>query len=228
MRGNHMTILRQALFVLLAWCAAFQVQAAATEKPSEVAGTATAKVIKLLVGGQDKYKKDPAQFAEDVEGIIDPLIAFDDVARGVMGRYAHRASPQELQAFTRVFRESLVQFYSRAVQSFNIQNLALEKVDEVPAALMAQYKAGKSRSVPVNILIRSRAQSYQLSYSMMEQNNRWMVRNIIVEGINLGLQLRNQYQDAMNRYKTVAKVTEMWPELMKSVEQDDIAKQGKK
>lgn len=195
-----------------------------TKSPSVVAGEATEKVIALLMTGREKFSKDPELFAAEVEKIIEPVISFDAIARGVMGRFAHRASEAEIKEFTVVFRESLMLFYSKAVLAFNTGQLALDKVEPVPAALMEQYQAKKSRSVPVNITVRSNRQNYLMSYSMEQNNGHWMVRNIIVEGINLGLQLRNQYAEAMNRYRKISTVTAQWPKLIQGA--DSSAKRG--
>ena len=59
----------------------------------------------------------------------------------------------KIQAFTNGFSHSLIHFYSKAVLTFDIRNLALDKVEPVSAEMMEEYKNGKSRSVPVNLVI---------------------------------------------------------------------------
>ncbi|CAM3794991.1 MlaC/ttg2D family ABC transporter substrate-binding protein [Parendozoicomonas haliclonae] len=214
-----MQMLKQVSFVLLAWLASFQL-VQAQETPDKVAGQATQQVLQLLKTERDVYKKDESKFFADVEKIIDPVVAFSDIARGVMGKYAHRSSDEEIKQFAVVFRDSLVRFYSKSVLTFDTSDLSLDKVEPVAPALLKEYDAGKSRSVPVNLTIRGKDQQYVMSYSMMQKDGKWMIRNIVVEGINIGIQFRNQFADAMNKYRKVETVIDKWPELMQQSEKD--------
>ncbi|MCL6268884.1 ABC transporter substrate-binding protein [Sansalvadorimonas sp. 2012CJ34-2] len=188
--------------------------AQAADGPDKIVGDATGKVIQLLKTERAVYEKNPGKFYDDVEQIIDPVIAFDEMGRGVMGKYAHRATDAEIARFTKVFRDSLVTFYSKAVLTFDTSQLTLGKVDSVSADTLKAYEAGKSRSIPVGLKIRSKDTEYAMSYSVMKKDGQWKVRNIVVEGINIGIQFRNQFQDAMNKYRSVATVIDKWPSLM--------------
>ena len=228
MTGVKQLYLHTVMFFALVCTFSLGAVAAVAESPDKVAGEATKKVIQLLKDKRDVYKKNESVFYQDVEAIIDPVIAFDEIARGVMGKYAHRASDAEIKQFTDVFRSSLVHFYSKAILTFDTSQLTVGKIDPVPADQLKDYDSGKSRSVPVNLKIRSKDQEYSMSYSMMKKNGSWKIRNIIVEGINIGIQFRNQFGEAMNRYKKVDVVIAKWPELMKQTESEQVKElQGK-
>ncbi len=219
MVGFNKSSFSGVFFTFLIWCLPFGVSVAnAAETPDKVSGNATARVIKLLQDNRNTYEKKPDQFYRDVEQVIDPVIAFDEMARGVMGKYAHRASDAQIKEFTGVFRSSLIHFYSKAVLTFDSSQLSLGKVDPVSPEILKEYDSGKSRSVPVSLKIKAKDAEYSISYSMMKEGGEWKVRNIIVEGINIGIQFRNQFGEAMNRYKKVEVAIEKWPELMQQTE----------
>ena len=203
---------------IMAFLLALPVYAHEVNGPDKVVADATGKVIQLLKDKKSVYEKAPGQFYTDVENVIDPVMAFDEIARGVMGKYAHRATDEEVDRFTKVFRESLIRFYSKAILTFDSSQLALGKVDPVSEDILKAYDAGKSRSIPVGLKIRSKDTEYVMSYSVMKKDGRWRVRNIIVEGINIGIQFRNQFGDAMNRYRSVPTVIDKWPSLMQQNE----------
>ena len=58
---------------------------------------------------------------------------------------------------------------------------------------------------------------YGIVYSMVKsKDNNWKVRNIVVEGINIGIQFRNQFAAAFEQYKTIDGVTANWNSIMKT------------
>ncbi|MTI14848.1 MlaC/ttg2D family ABC transporter substrate-binding protein [Sansalvadorimonas verongulae] len=214
-------ILVSVLGALMMFAVALPAQAS-TATPDKIAGNATIKVIQLMKDNRAHYEKDPEAFYRDVEQVITPVVAFDEIARAVMGKYAHRVSDKEVDQFTQVFESTLVHFYSRAVLTFDASQLSVSNVEPVPEELMKRYDAGRSRNVPVNLKVRSRDTEYTMSYSMMKQNGEWKVRNIVVEGINIGIQFRNQFENAVNRFRDVSKAIEKWPELMQQSEQEQV------
>ena len=162
-----MQYLHTVFYAALVWMLSAGTVFAATESPDKVAEAATSQVIQLLKDKRDIYSKSEAVFFQDVERVIDPVIAFDEIARGVMGKYAHRSSDAQIKEFTRVFRSGLIHFYSKAVLTFDTSQLSLGPVEPVPAQMLKDYETGKSRSVPVNLKVRSKDQEYSMSYSMM-------------------------------------------------------------
>ncbi len=41
---------------------------------------------------------------------------------------------------------------------------------------------------------------FQVNYSMVRNaQNKWLIRNVILDGVNLGLTYRNQFKSEMNR-----------------------------
>ncbi|GAA4647763.1 ABC transporter substrate-binding protein [Kistimonas scapharcae] len=189
---------------------------AAEQKPETVASQATNQVLTVLRENRTVFEKEPQKYYVAVEEVLDPVIAFDQVARGVMGKYAHRATPEQLKAFTQTFRDSLIEFYGKAVMTLDPSRLKLSRVDPVAEEQLADYRNRKIRSIPVNLKVSSDNQEYSLSYSMIQDGGQWKARNIIVEGINIGVQFRNQFASAMQQYKDVGKVIDNWSAIMKN------------
>ena len=49
----------------------------------------------------------------------------------------------------------------------------------------------------------------------------WKIRNIIVDGINIGIQFRNQFAEAMSKYGDIQYVVDHWPDIMKGSVMDN-------
>lgn len=189
---------------------------AVEKKPETVADEMTRKVLKVLRENRATFDKKPQQYYSSIGGVLDPAVAFDQVARGVMGKYAHRATPEQLQVFSRAFRVSLIEFYGKAVMLLDSSQLQVSTVDAISEKLLNDYNDHKIRSIPVTLRVKADFQEYSLTYSMIKEGDQWKARNITIEGINIGIQFRNQFASAMQQYKNVGQVINNWSIIMKS------------
>ncbi len=160
------------------------------------------------------YEKDTSKLFQHLDEVLSPKIAGEAFARGVMGRFAHRSSEQQIQSFESKVKSSAMQLYGKGILKYKNEKIV---VKDVSKANLEDYQAGKVRSVPVDMVISTAdGAGYQASFSMMSENGEWKVRNIIVEGINIGVVFRNQFNDAMQRLGDVQKVIAQWDDIMKS------------
>ncbi len=191
--------------------------ALAEQLPQKEAEAVTRQLLATFDKNVQKYKKDDSAFIAEVDRQLSPVVAFDSIARGVMGKYARRAKAKQIEQFTKVFKNSLISFYAKALLKLDETRLTIEKVDEVPKKVLKNYKAGKARLIPVDMTVRTSTGVVALSYSMVFKDDRWKVRNIIVDGINIGIQFRNQFADAMSKHGDLQYVVDNWADIMKGV-----------
>lgn len=179
-------ILRRSLLVLLA-CLPFAGHAAAT--PQQVVQAATDKVLGELNSKREQFKQDPEAFYQALDGILGPVVDFDGFARGVMTvRYSRQASPQQMQAFVDNFKRSLVKFYGGALLEYDNQEIRM-----LPA--VASREPGRA-SVNMEVVGRTGA-IYPVTYTLEQKDGAWKVRNVIINGINIGKLFRDQFAESM-------------------------------
>lgn len=167
----------------------------------------------------NEYKSGPAgeaKFVAEVNKQLTPVVAFDVMARGVMGKYARQATPVQLKQFAESFKVSLINIYGKALLKLDDTAMKITSVEQVPEKVVKQYEAGKIRLIPVNMSVLTSKGEVRLSYSVVYSGGRWKMRNIIVDGVNIGIQFRNQFAEAMNTHKTVAYVVDNWEQLMQN------------
>ena len=187
------------------------------KKLADIAQDTTQAIFSILGEKRETYKKETESFYHDVENILNPVVAFSAITRSVMGKYAHRVSPAEMEEFTKIFRRSLLVFYSAVLQNYDTGDLRINSVKPPPLEYIADYAGGEKISVPVDMIVNSGKQSYQLSYSMMQiAGGDWKIRNIIVEGINIGSQFRNQFASAVDTYRSPGEAIKNWNSFMKN------------
>ena len=179
-------ILRRSLLVLLA-CLPFAGHAAAT--PQQVVQATTDKVLGELNSKREQFRQDPEAVYQALDGILGPVVDFDGFARGVMTvRYSRQASPQQMQAFVDNFKRSLVKFYGGALLEYDNQEIRM-----LPA--VASREPGRA-SVNMEVVGRTGA-IYPVTYTLEQKDGAWKVRNVIINGINIGKLFRDQFAESM-------------------------------
>ena len=186
----------------------------ALESPKAEVEKTTRGLLEAFEKNVSIYKKNPDAFIQEVDRELSPVVAFDSIARGVMGKYTRRAEANQIKQFSNVFKKSLLSFYGKALLKLDDTRLSIERIEDVPKKTMEEYEAKKTRQVPVDMVIKSSTRTVAISYSMVHVDGRWKMRNIIVDGINIGKQFRNQFAEAMDKHSEIEYVIDHWLEIM--------------
>ena len=174
----------------------------------------TRNLLNLFDKNKEEYKKDRDSFVKEVDRQLSPVVAFDQIARYVMGKYTRR-SPEQVDKFEAVFKDSLLRFYSNALLSLDDTRLTIESVEKTPENQLKKYIAGDISRIPVKMSVRTSTRSVDIFYSMVHTDGRWKLRNITVDGINIAKQFQTQFADAVDRYGKVETVVDNWAEIMR-------------
>lgn len=210
-------ILRRSLLVLLA-CLPFACHAAAT--PQQVVQATTDQVLGELNSKREQFKQDPEAFYQALNGILDPVVDFDGFSRGVMTvRYSRQASPAQMQAFQESFKRSLVKFYGSALLEYDNQEIRM--LPAVPSS-----EPGRA-SVNVEVVGRTGA-IYPVTYTLEQKGGDWKVRNVIINGINIGKLFRDQFAESMrSNGNDLDKVIATWGDAVARAQETTDVKSGK-
>ena len=182
------SILRRGLLVLLASLPLMAV--AAGQTPKEVIQTTTTQLLSDLKANKEQYKANPSAFYDALNANLGPVVDADGISRSIMTvKYSRKATPEQMQRFQENFKRSLMQFYGNALLEYNNQGITVgaEKKDGDDRASVDMTVKGNNGAV------------YPVSYTLTKLNGEWKVRNVIVNGINIGKLFRDQFADAMQR-----------------------------
>jgi phospholipid transport system substrate-binding protein len=183
-----MTALRRSLLVLLA---AFPLLVNAAPSAHDVIQRTTDELLADLKSNKDQYRQDPNAFYESLNEILGPVVDAEGISRSIMTvRYSRNASPEQMTRFQENFKRSLMQFYGNALLEYNNQQIRV-----LPAS---GKQDGERTSVGMEVAGRQ-GEIYPVSYTMVNRGGEWMVRNVIINGINIGKLFRDQFADAMQR-----------------------------
>ncbi|AVH37123.1 toluene tolerance protein [Pseudomonas monteilii] len=181
------SILRRGLLVLLA---AFPLMALAAQSPHDVVQSTTTELLGELKANKEQYKSNPQAFYDTLDRILAPVVDADGISRSIMTvKYSRKATPEQMQRFQENFKRSLFQFYGNALLEYNNQGIVVDpaKADDGKRASVGMKVTGNNGAV------------YPVQYTLENLGGEWKVRNVIVNGINIGKLFRDQFADAMQR-----------------------------
>ncbi|GLO13740.1 toluene tolerance protein [Pseudomonas putida] len=181
------SILRRGLLVLLA---AFPLLTLAAQTPHDVVQGTTTELLGDLKANKEQYKSNPNAFYDSLNRILGPVVDADGISRSIMTvKYSRKATPEQMQRFQENFKRSLMQFYGNALLEYNNQGIIVDpaKADDGKRASVGMKVTGNNGAV------------YPVQYTLENIGGEWKVRNVIVNGINIGKLFRDQFADAMQR-----------------------------
>lgn len=145
----------------------------------------------------------PEKYTEAVQKVLEPVVDFNYIARGVMGSHAEQASSEQRQRFAEEFKQSLVSTYANGLAGYGNYDITVVQPDE--------DVAGK-RSVSVWLNVSNGDVTHRLAFSTrLNRDGQWKVTNMILNGVNLGRAFRGQFDNAMKQYNgDVDAVIENW------------------
>lgn len=154
--------------------------------------TVTDRLLKQLVDQRAEYKKDPQLLYRIVDENMTPYVDYATIARRVMGQYFRQTSEVQHQHFATTFKDSLIRTYGNGLAAYDHQTITILP-SRVPAT-------GNTATVQMEIVNPS-GQSIPVTYELKrDSQGQWMLENVVLNGINLGLTFRNQFASDVEQY----------------------------
>ena len=203
------------------------------DDPHKMLQAVTDQLLTLSKSARDYAKDDPERYYGEVELIIIDVIDIDYFARGVMATYASsrlyaslKSEPEKaafrarIEHFTEAMKRVLLVTYANSILSF-----VGERIDLAEAVPIADRSDKVSLQQTIYDLD---GQTYNLQYSLHNKKDKWLVFNMIVEGVNLGGVYRNQFAEAVEKNKgDLDYVVDHWVELMSKMNEEKAAEEKK-
>ncbi|KXS38808.1 MAG: hypothetical protein AWU55_1171 [Halomonadaceae bacterium T82-2] len=166
-----------------------QAALAEAQNPEQMIRDSINQLMGKLEGRKDYYAQHTDELEALVDGSLQDVADFHYIAASVMGRYFRNASPEQRSRFARTFRQTLVDTYAKGLVTFDYRDL------RVVGSTTGRYEDQSSVDMEV---VADDGKVYPVNYTLRRTNDgQWKVVNVIVNGINLGLTFRNQFDQAM-------------------------------
>ena len=176
--------LKSLTFVLAIFC--FYIDAMAESNPHQFIDSQAQEMVSIIRNNQALYTNEPELFKDKINTVFEPMVDFRRVGASVMGKkYYLAASKSQRLQFIESFKTSLLDTYSSTLAQWGDQKIVtiFPEVSELKT----------TQDVQQNLITSSNI--YPITYKVRkDKNGNWLIINIIVNGVNLGLTFRNQFQ----------------------------------
>ena len=144
------------------------------------------KMVKVLTEDSSLFETDRTLYENKIKEIFEPMIDFRRVAASVMGKkYYLLATKEERAEFVLIFRDSLLDTYAETLAQWGDSTITTE---------FPKNNEELSKNVEVKQTLDTGTSKYPISYKLRKSKDGWKIVNIIINGVNLGLTFRNQFQ----------------------------------
>ncbi|NWN91333.1 ABC transporter substrate-binding protein [Marinobacter adhaerens] len=212
-----MTALTRQLCLILTLMAVFVAQAQANpeEDLRQYVDQNTQRLVEKLSAERGLYERDPEAFYENMNEALEGFVDFRRIAARVMGRYARQTTREQRDEFVARFKRSLFDSYAQALvtaEDFRIKvtDATINPRDDNRASVAMEVITGSGNR-------------HAVTYSMYRrEDSDWMMENVIVEGVNIGLSFRDRFAQEMEASGgQVQKVIDNWSDAVESLNLED-------
>ena len=161
------------------------------------------KMVRVLTEDSSLFETDRALYENKIKEIFEPMIDFRRVAASVMGKkYYLLATKEERAKFVLIFRDSLLDTYAETLAQWGDSTITTE---------FPKNKQELSKNVEVKQILDTGTSKSPISYKLRKSKDGWKIVNIIINGVNLGLTFRNQFQAlAVSHNENISETLRNW------------------
>lgn len=145
------------------------------------------KMADVLIKNVELFEEDRPLYEDKIKEIFEPMIDFRRVAFSVMGKkYYLMATEDQRAEFVLIFKDSLLDNYASTLAKWGDSSIT--------TVFPKENQLDFEKNVEVKQILDTGTSKYPVSYKLRKNKDGWKIVNIIINGLNLGLTLRNQFQ----------------------------------
>jgi phospholipid transport system substrate-binding protein len=166
--------------VILTQALALAVTPAAAGEPTEQLKSQVDRVLKLL---DDPTLKDkPKDKRVAVRKVADDIFDFGETAKRSLGRHWAARTQAERDEFVKLFGDLLERSYISKIELYGGEKIQYvsDKVEADQASVLSKLITKTGTEVPIE-------------YRMLKKGERWLVYDVIIEGVSLVSNYRTQF-----------------------------------
>lgn len=151
---------------------------------------ATNVVLEVLRANMDLAKTDEQAFFQLIDVVFTPYVDFRRMIRSIMATHYKSTNKEQRKRFVNNFKWSLIRAYASTLLLADLNSIVIGK-DYSPT--------NKGRRNRVEMSVQSKkGYQFNINFSLVKnKDKKWYLANLIVNGINLGLIYRQQFNTEM-------------------------------
>ncbi|WP_446423843.1 Tgt2/MlaC family protein [Mailhella sp.] len=154
--------------------------------------TAEAGADRIMALLNDPAFKDPATkpaVRQKVEAEVLQLFDFDEFSTRTVGPTWRKFTPDQKEAFKTAFTDLLRNTYIDTLDEYNGEKVRFT----------GEVSANNGKRVEVQMEFLTSKQAYPVAFRMLEKKGRWVVYDVLIEGISMIKNYRDQFRDILSK-----------------------------
>ena len=188
---------RYILFAITGMFLATNVLAAASTGVIDEVKKTVDEVVKIV--SDKNLKKNDRKRRQELKKSISTIFDYNEMAKRSMGRHWNQRSAAEKKQFVELFASLLENSYASKIESYNNEKIVYLK--EIRDSDHAEVRSK---------VITAKRDEFTLDYRMINENGKWMVYDVVIEGVSLVSNYRSQLNNIITSHG--------YPELVKKLQ----------
>lgn len=138
------------------------------------------EVVRIV--SDKEMKKNDLKRRQALKKTISIIFDYSEMAKRSLGKHWNQRTAAEKKQFTDLFASLLENSYASKIESYNN-----EKIVYLKETIDGEYAEVKSK------VVTAKRDEFTLDYRMINQNGKWMVYDVVIEGVSLVSNYRTQF-----------------------------------
>ncbi len=180
--------------ILLVLTASIFMASVASATPTEDVKKTVDEVVRIVA---DKdMKKNESKRRQVLKKSISTIFDYSEMAKRSLGKHWNVRTAAEKKQFVDLFATLLENSYAGKIESYNN-----EKIVYIKEIVETEYAEVKSK------VVTAARDEFTLDYRLFKQDGKWMVYDVVIEGVSLVSNYRSQFNKIItaNGYGTLVK-----------------------
>jgi len=138
------------------------------------------EVVRIVA--EKEMKKNEQKRRQALKKTISQIFDYGEMAKRSLGKHWNQRTPAERKQFVDLFATLLENSYAGKIESYNN-----EKIVYIKEILDGDHAEVKSK------VLTAKRDEFTLDYRLINQNGKWMVYDVVIEGVSLVSNYRSQF-----------------------------------
>ena len=182
--------MKKYLIKLLFLAVFFSINSIAALGPEELVKKTAEDVLFAIKADEEIQKGNKEKIYQLAEEKILPNFDFERVARLVLGRAWRSASDEQKKGFIVEFRTLLLKTYAVALSKYKDQTIEFKptRMSDTDEIVIVKSEITQSGGQPIRV-----------NYALSKNSGKWLVFDIVIEGVSLVTNYRSQFSSEIRR-----------------------------
>lgn len=146
------------------------------------------EVVRIVSDKEMKKPQNEQKRRNALKKTISTIFDYGEMTQRSMGKHWKERSPAEKKELVQLFETLLENSYAGKIESYN-----QEKIVYLKENMESEYAEVKSK------VITAKRDEFTLDYRLMNKGGRWMVYDVVIEGVSLVSNYRTQFNNIIQR-----------------------------